>query len=422
MTSAQLLNILKTDSTVWVHGNGMLSVEEVDNSAYLLTKEATETVTTSNSSVLSNAVITNPTQYAELKLHSRATAKKLIYLNFIGKAVNGNIYSSAGYTTIPAFTLDSDGTTFSSTELALIKDIHRRIAEDYAAFDVDVTTEVPTDDALFRTSKNDEYYGHSVIFTNSTKYICSQSCGGISYIGVFKSNNTSTSYQKMYDATFVFNDKTANNAKYMADAASHEMGHAIGLQHWGTSTSGYTYGQGSGTTGVCAIMGAAYYQNLAHWSKGEYYDAKNSSTSQDDLAVISSIIPYSANPSAQTLSTAKSATLSDGTISQTGLITKASATDYFKFTVSANKNVTFKILNTSFRNKLNLKLSLYDANGVLVKTISPDSGALDISSSLDLSAGNYFAKIETQALGDYKSTGFTKYGQLGHYTFSSTSL
>ena len=78
-----------------------------------------------------------------------------------------------------------------------------------------------------------------------------------------------------------------NNPKYIAEAASHEVGHNFSLTHDGT-----TVGQGSpcrGQTGYyCGhdmwspIMGVGYYTPLSQWSKGEYQNANNGG--QDDMA------------------------------------------------------------------------------------------------------------------------------------------
>jgi len=42
-----------------------------------------------------------------------------------------------------AFSLDSDLTTFSAAEQTVIQQVWRRVSEDYAPFNVDVTTQLP---------------------------------------------------------------------------------------------------------------------------------------------------------------------------------------------------------------------------------------------------------------------------------------
>ena len=67
--------------------------------------------------------------------------------------------------------------------------------------------------------------------------------------------------------------------KIIAEAASHEIGHNLGLSHDGTSTQGYYGGQGA----WAPIMGVGYSYSISQWSKGEYFDANNQ---EDDLQII----------------------------------------------------------------------------------------------------------------------------------------
>ncbi len=61
----------------------------------------------------------------------------------------------------------------------------QRVAEDYAPFDVDVTTQDPGDDAIFRASSSDLLYGTRAVIspTNFT----GSNIGGIAYVGVTNS-------------------------------------------------------------------------------------------------------------------------------------------------------------------------------------------------------------------------------------------
>ena len=62
------------------------------------------------------------------------------------------------------------------------------VAEDYAPFDVDVTTEDPGTAGLVRSSSGDTVYGTRVLVTPSDDpfaKICARGCGGVAYIGVF---------------------------------------------------------------------------------------------------------------------------------------------------------------------------------------------------------------------------------------------
>jgi hypothetical protein len=69
----------------------------------------------------------------------------------------------------------------------------------------------------------------------------------------------------------------------VAEDASHEAGHNLGLSHDGWSGGACYQGHGSGATGWAPIMGVGYYKELVQWSKGEYPTANNQA---DDFAVI----------------------------------------------------------------------------------------------------------------------------------------
>lgn len=83
---------------------------------------------------------------SHLIFHSRPGAPNVLYVNFAGETVSNTEWNtSLGRTSIPAvpFSSDSDYTTFSDAEQVAIKRIWQRMAEDYAPFNIDVTTERP---------------------------------------------------------------------------------------------------------------------------------------------------------------------------------------------------------------------------------------------------------------------------------------
>jgi hypothetical protein len=80
-------------------------------------------------------------------LHSRPSATKKIYLNFKGATTTGTWWNS-GFTggapiVTPPFDTDGNGASWSASELSFVYAVWRGVSEDYAVFDVDVTTEDP---------------------------------------------------------------------------------------------------------------------------------------------------------------------------------------------------------------------------------------------------------------------------------------
>jgi hypothetical protein len=84
-------------------------------------------------------------------LHSRPEANRIIFLDFDGFTISGTAWNvDNGGADIVAPPCDTDGnpSTFGSSERTAIQQIWLRVSEDFAPFDVDVTTEYPGEAAL----------------------------------------------------------------------------------------------------------------------------------------------------------------------------------------------------------------------------------------------------------------------------------
>lgn len=356
------------------------------------------------------------------QLHSRPGANRVIYLDFNGHLATGTAWNSAyGLSAIDAQAFDLDGspTTFSTTELDRIQYIWQRVAEDYAAFDVDVTTEEPPADMLTRSSSSDVTFGTRVVitrdWTSSTASPCG--CGGFAYLGVF---DDTTEY---YKPAYVFFDRLGSgNEKYVAEAISHEAGHNLGLNHDGTTTgSAYYAGHGSGATGWAPIMGVGYYKELVQWSKGEYPNANNT---EDDIA---RIVQFGAplrvddHGNAGASATPLNAVTTAGVValSGSGVIGTRSDVDVFSFASSAGA-INLTITPAPRGPNLDIAAELLDASGNLVATANPVealNAAITVSAA---PAGTYYLKIDGTGKGDL-ATGYSDYGALGAYTISGSA-
>jgi hypothetical protein len=78
--------------------------------------------------------------------HSKPGASATIFIDVDGHVIEGTAWNNGRAATLNAWPLDSDGNlgSFSASEQAVITGIWRRMAEDFAPFDVDVTTEEPS--------------------------------------------------------------------------------------------------------------------------------------------------------------------------------------------------------------------------------------------------------------------------------------
>lgn len=344
-------------------------------------------------------------------LHSNPGSKRVIYLDFDGHVLSGTAWNSGTVPATldcPAWDTDGNPSVFGDAERTKIQAVWKRVAEDYAPFDVDVTTQAPADSALRRDSTSDEYYGMRVLISPISSYFGSY--GGIAYVGVFDSTN------EAYKPALVFPEKLANNDRYIGEAAAHECGHTLGLFHDGT-TSGAEYyaGHGSGATGWAPIMGNSYYQALTQWSKGEYNLANNK---EDDLAVVGANgAPLKADdyPDAS----ANAPRLPSGTsISASGLIGVTGDTDVFSFS-SGSGSVSLSLTPAAIAPDLDATLELRSEAGDLVASSNPLDGTT-ASISAVVGSGTYYVYVRGTGKGDPLATGYTDYGSLGAWNLAGT--
>ncbi len=352
-------------------------------------------------------------------LNSKPASPRTIYLDFNGHTTTGTAWNSSyGLDPInsPAFDLDGLPNSFNTAELTVIQNIWKRVAEDYAAFDVNITTQEPTTDKLTRSSSTDGTFGIRVVITkNFTRGTTAGDCGcgGFAYLSVFSSTS------ETYKPAFVFFDMLGSSEKNIAEAVTHEAGHTVGLSHDGTSTTGYYTGHGTGETGWAPIMGVGYYKNLVQWSKGEYANANNL---QDDYAVMQKNgLVFDADEHGNTTATATplSATVVNGLNEFTarGVLQGPTDIDVLKFEAGIGP-VTISVSPFHLSPNIDLQATLLDANGnVLVQFNDLDLLAAKGSFSLP-AVGSYFLVVEGSGKPDPYVSGYTKYGSIGNYSLS----
>jgi Ca2+-binding RTX toxin-like protein len=376
--------------------------ELIQNEQQTLTASATTSTTASATLDLSKTFF----------LNSLAGARHTIYLDFDGHTTSGTgwntSYAGGANIVTPAFDFDGNTASFSSAELERIQYIWQRVAEDFSPFNVNVTTQAPTDiNDLIKSSSSDTRWGVRVVIGGSSSSWFGSSAGGVAYRSSFNWNTDTP--------TFVFSDSLGDNEKYTAEAITHEVGHTLGLSHDGRSSpaQGYYRGHGSGQTGWAPIMGTGYYQNLTQWSKGEYGSANNT---QDDLQIITTNngFSYRADDTGNTIATAKRLTvLSSTTLIGSGIIERNTDIDYYSFTTVAN-TITITVNPFTRGPNLDIWAGLYNSGGTLIASSNPPD-LLSASITISVAAGTYYLAIDGVGKGDPLSTGYTDYGSLGQY-------
>ncbi len=402
---------------------------------------------TSASATSSAAVAVSSLDLAlTFKLHSNPTANHTIYLDFDGYDLTSSQWENGGALRVGGFY-----TSLTDAAQQAIQEIWLRVAEDFSPFNINVTTELPTNPAdLMKSGTGDTRWGIRVAMTTNRNLVTNASIrnaggGGTAYLGSF---NWATD-----EVCLVFNGYNAIDAASIyaaAETVSHEVGHTLGLSHdGGTVNPNYYEGHGTGITSWGSIMGAPFInadENVTTWSKGDYIGANNR---EDDLSIITGSVSnsyvngngftYRLDDYSNSLATAYS--LSGTSPSSFGIIERNTDVDWFRFSTgsgtislsirnacqvfSSNGDGTFTTQYLdSLGPNLDISAALYTASGVLIAT-SNVSDRLDASFNLSLAAGDYCLSVEGVGFGtplNNAPSGYTDYGSLGQYLISGTLI
>lgn len=344
-------------------------------------------------------------------LHSNPSATQKIFLDFDGHTTTrNNIWNSFNNDEAihaPAFSLDGDRSDFNSAELDVIQETFDRVAEDFAAFDVDVTTEDPGISAFTQGGQAIRVV-ISTDVDDATGNRWFSNAGGVAYLNSW--NWTSAT------PVWTFYNNLGGSAKNIAEASSHEAGHALGLSHDGDNVRTYYQGHGNGSTGWAPIMGVGYSRALTQWSRGEY---DNASETQNDINLIRQKLNFRADDFGNDAESASSIVpVGTTSVDIAGIIEQDSDVDYFRIDAFGQTNVDLEFDVIDVGPNLDLQVDVFDSDGSLVTSVNP-TNRLDASLSLTLSTGTYTVAVDGVGKGNL-STGYSDYGSLGQYFVTGT--
>ncbi len=343
-------------------------------------------------------------------LNSLPDSSKTLYLDFTGHfegdwgqldGVLGDDWHQGVST--PMFSLDNDG-NFNSTEIEWMTEIWQRVAEDFAPFDINVSTVDPgsfDDHQAIRISIGghwQDWYGYKI--------------GGIALINSFKSSELS-------NTAFVFSD-VFDSAKTIADAVSHEAGHTFGLEHHHLIVDGQIdkeYHPGTPEWGP--LMGAPYQSERTTWSISPVEDGQ--APGQGDLQILANGagLGYVDDDFGNDISEALLISDPENT-TIAGLLSPfqenfspLADVDFFEVNLtgfSINSALvtagwTIDLNVAEIGANLDAKLNIYDENGNLLHTIDPDN---ELGASIFIASGHYFIEVASHG----------QYGDIGRFSLS----
>jgi hypothetical protein len=319
-----------------------------------------------------------------------------LYLDFVGNTTPS--YGGYSPNVTPAYDQDGDPTSFSAGELTSIRQIWSYVAEDYAPFNINVTTVPPASMAHGATE--------TVVIGGNGAW-SGGLAGGLTYVNDY----TTTSVPNF---AFVFSSNLAGNPRFVGDAASHEAGHGFGLTHQSTWSGGklvqeYSTGPGDGTA---PLMGSSYAAQRSLWWYGT--TDVSPTTYQDDMAILAGPkngFGYRAQTPSSLTAPVALAAQAGNQVSGSGLLINTSEVDYFSFDSGAGQ-VSFTVAPPANIGNLAPKFSILSASGAVIASATP---AQNLSATLTVTlpaAGSYRIAVTNNG----------GYGNVGNYTLSGTVI
>jgi hypothetical protein len=335
-------------------------------------------------------------------INTRPGAKGVVYVDFDGAQITDPAWNGGKL-------ISAAPSNFTSEQVGVII---RSVAEDFAPFDLTITTNL--------SEYNAKPPGKRMWVIVTPTSTAAPGSGGVAYVNSWSNSG------RVFSSTvpcWVFNA----GVKSATDTISHEVGHTFGLGHDGTTGGGAYYtghgGDMSVPTSWGPIMGAPFSKNVTQWSKGEYAGANNT---EDDLYMISrdlNGVGYRADAViGTTISDAiRSLPIINGTFNVSGLIRRSDAGDLHQFsTTGGTVSATIRPLANIFAN-IDTQLELKDGTGATLAFSNP-ADSLGASLSRSVPAGTYWLVVRSASTGVRPAagytTGYSAYGSVGEYQLS----
>jgi hypothetical protein len=337
------------------------------------------------------------------QINTKPGARGLIYINFEGGVATNPEWNGGMQIVFAPAALSAAGIT----------EVVERVAEDYAPFDIAVST-IWADYLAAPVGRRTR-----VMVTPTTTAL--RNSGGVAMI-----NSWSAAGQTMSSTVpaWVF----TTTPKQIAEGVSHEAGHTLGLNHDGTETpdgrtsAEYYKGHGgdlSSPLSWAPIMGESYLRSQTHWSRGEYLAANNQ---EDDIVIIKRKL-NGFGYGDDSFTGPRPLEVVGGSFQTDGVVHSAEGAIVYTFGTAGG------ILSASVKPKAekygntDLKMEVYDAQGK-VWAVSDSAVATSAQVLVALAEGAYSIVISAAATGPKPwngyASGYPAYGAIGRFVLAGS--
>jgi hypothetical protein len=332
-------------------------------------------------------------------LNSHPSSPAAIFLDFDGHTLEGSSWNSTG-------PIICNPSGLNDTQ---ITEAFNRIAEDYRPFNLNITT----DSAKYFAAPVNRRM--RIIMTTTWEWW--GAAGGVAFIGSFIWGDDTPG--------FVFTSLHGYNVKNIAEAASHEAGHTLGLFHQSkydascNKLSEYYSGQGTGEIGWAPIMGVGYSRNFTLWHNGP--NAYGCTNYQNDLEIITSPdngFGYRTDDHGSSFATATQPTFTAQQFNMEGVIERNTDQDLFRFIMPGTGRfelnaIPYNVGTGNAGSDLDMQVTLYDDTENILSIYNPGTLLSSLADTV-LDAGTYYLKVEGKG-----NLNAPAYASLGSYSLLS---
>ena len=279
------------------------------------------------------------------------------------------------------YNVEGGAGTFSVAEQSNIQDIFNRVVEDFAIFNVQVTTDQFVYDNTAATDRihaivTNDHTGFSFFDADANLLGVAPGLGVFSQENEFDANTSNT--------VVVSTQNIGNNTALTADAISHEIGHLLGLAHDSLDANSDGDILDVGDEEYFSGWAGANYSwkpimsngggDLSQWDKSEYtnailtaYDLEDNEpvyyqqAEVGDIEVLASTLGYATDEHDNWASTGTiGTTLTAGAAAINALINNQTDDDVFLFTPGSTGDYTFTITGIGAGTNVDLIAAIFD--------------------------------------------------------------